>query len=114
MTEQEAIEFGASVATKLVMQKAGMENWRSVEDMPDWDYRPSVQFIVLEGEREHSGVRWRRTTWGVAHIRAPGADDEMLGYRESDIVRICEDGDMELMSARVTHWLPAIVPHLPR
>jgi hypothetical protein len=49
---------------------------------------------------------------GTAFIRKPGASGELLGYRDTDIIQMCADGDMDLWSAAVTHWMPAIFPPL--
>lgn len=83
------------------------QGWRPIETAPDFMNRPARQFIRIEGTREHSGGRWTRVWCGEAFIRMPGADGEMLGFRKADIIRLCEDGDMDLYTAKVTHWMPA-------
>lgn len=80
--------------------------WRSIEDQPEFDHRPSRHFIFLVGHREHSGGQWLRQHAGDAFIRKAGDSEELLGYRHEDIVRLCRDGDMHIHSARVTHWRP--------
>jgi len=88
------------------------DGWQPIETQPDFMERPGRQFIRIEGEAEHSGMCWSRVWCGEAYIRKEGADDEMLGYRKSDILRLCKDGDMIPSSARVTHWMPARFPLL--
>ena len=83
-----------------------MSEWRKITDMPDWNDRPIYQFIRLEGECRHSGERWLRIKVGTATIERDGP----FGYRESDIDRLCRDGDMDRETAVVTHWMPAIFP----
>ena len=80
-----------------------MSEWRT--DALPFDKRPYRQFVWLSGERNHSGVRWRRDWWGVAFIRPDG-----LGYREEDIARLEEEGDMDAGTAEIYGWLPACAP----
>lgn len=87
--------------------------WNPISELPDFDQRPGRMFIRLEGSRYHSDVFWGRVYCGDAHIRKPGGDDEMIGFRASDIKRLCADGDMDEWSAKVTHWAPAIFPPTP-
>lgn len=87
--------------------------WRDVADRPEIDSQPSRQFVVVEGSSFHSGVSWHRMHMGVAYIRKPGTGYEMLQYRESDILAICKDGDIDPHTARVTYWMPAIFPTHP-
>ncbi|WLA80374.1 hypothetical protein [Bradyrhizobium elkanii] len=87
--------------------------WRDVAELPPWDEQPGRQFIRLEGSRDHSGVNWHRVYCGIAYIRRPGEPDEMLGYRDTDIIQLCDEGDMDLFSATVTHWMPARFPAIP-
>lgn len=84
--------------------------WKSVSEMPEWDQRPGRQFIRLEGSRYHSDGHWHRVWAGEAFIRKSDDDDAILGYRAADIKRLCADGDMDVSSAVVTHWMPAIFP----
>ena len=84
--------------------------WLPIEQQAAWDHRPGRQFIRIEGSSDHSGHSWVRVFCGEAFIRKPGAEDEMYGYRKSDIERLCKDGDMDLWSARVTHWMPFCLP----
>ena len=87
-----------------------MSPWKTIDERPEWDHQPMRQFIQLEGYCEHSGVKWHRAICGIAFIRKPGADDEMLQYRKLDILQLCKDGDFDPHSAHVTHWMPAIFP----
>jgi hypothetical protein len=79
------------------------EGWRF--DALPFDKRPIRQFVWLSGERYHSGLRWRRDHWGLAYIRPDG-----LGYREEDIARLEEEGDMDAGTGEVYGWLPACTP----
>jgi hypothetical protein len=87
--------------------------WKSVSERPEWDRQPGRQFIRVEGSRHHSGVNWNRVYCGIAFIRKPGAADEYLGYRDTDIFQICEEGDMDVGTVVVTHWAPATFPQPP-
>lgn len=87
-----------------------MTKWKSIDERPEWDQQPMRQFIHIEGYSEHSGYKWHRAICGTAFIRKPGADDEMLQYRKSDILQLCKDGDMDPYTARIMHWMPAIFP----
>jgi hypothetical protein len=82
-------------------------DWKPVSERPEWDKQPGRQFIRLEGSRDHSGYSWHRVYVGLAFIRKPGTSDELKGYRDTDIIQLCDDGDMDLWSAEVTHWAPA-------
>jgi hypothetical protein len=84
--------------------------WRDVLSRPPVDYQPGRQFIRIEGSTHHSGLHWARVWCGEAFIRKPGADDELLQYRRSDIERLCRDGDIDIETAQVTHWMPAAFP----
>jgi hypothetical protein len=86
--------------------------WIPVSERPVFDKQPIRQFIRIEGERYHSDVYWARVWCGEAFIRPDGADDGFEGYRLSDMKRLCQDGDMDLISAKVTHWMPASFPAL--
>lgn len=84
--------------------------WRT--DAPPFEERPSRQYVWISGERSHSGVRWRRDWWGLAFIRREDQPDCRLGYREEDIARLEDEGDMERGSAEIYGWLPAAPPVL--
>ena len=89
-----------------------MSMWQSIADQPPYMERPCRQFIRIEGRRYHSGVHWARVWCGEAFIRPDDADDGMLGYRKADMLRLCQDGDIEPETAEVTHWMPAAFPLL--
>ena len=82
-------------------------DWKPTSERPEWDQQPGRQFIRLEGSLEHSGARWGRIMCGLAYVRKPGDEEEMLGYRSSDIIQLCQEGDMDIWSAEVTYWAPA-------
>lgn len=84
--------------------------WLPISERPELDQQPGRQFIRLEGSREHSGHTWARVWCGEAFIRKPGSEDEMHQYRRDDILRLCKDGDMDAVTAVVTHWMPATFP----
>ena len=94
-------------------EKAHVLAWQPIETHGPWDGQPYRQWIRIEGSREHSGARWARVYCGEAFVRPPGADDEMLGYRQEDILRLCEHGDIDIETAKVTHWMPASFPGVP-
>lgn len=84
--------------------------WKSSDELPDWDHRPIRHFIRAQGYKEHSGMQWGRVWFDVAYIDKKGH----LGYRESDIARVMKDGDMDFVE-EITHWRPAMFdfPHIP-
>ena len=81
--------------------------WKPVSERPEWDMQPGRQFIRIEGLRHHSGVNWHRVYFGIAFIRKPGAIDELHGYRDTDIIQLCDEGDIDVETVKVTHWAPA-------
>jgi hypothetical protein len=87
--------------------------WRPISERPPIMEQPGFQFIVIQGSRFHSGAHWARQWRGLATIRTPGSDDELLQYLRSDVERICRDGDIDLDTAVVTHWMPAVFTPLP-
>lgn len=84
--------------------------WRT--DSPPFGKRPIWQYVWLQGECYHSGTTWFRQGWGTAGIRTNDADDGCLGYRRSDIERICRDNDIDPVSVDVVGWLPMAPPAL--
>lgn len=82
--------------------------WEPLANRPEWDRQPIRQFILLEGQRMHSDLIWRRVICGTASVDRDGP----FGYRAEDIERLCRDGDMEPLTAAVTHWMPATYPPL--
>ena len=81
--------------------------WRT--DKPPFDDTPHRQFVLVEGVKYHSGVKWLRLHADTAYIRREDQPDQLLGYREEDILRIMRDGDMD-EAERVLGWLPATFP----
>lgn len=80
-------------------------DWKPISELPDWEHRPSRQFVHIEGWEAHSGPRWRRQIIGDAYIdRTP---DGLMGYRRADIERLLRDGHMD--AGEVSHWVPFIV-----
>lgn len=88
--------------------------WVSVHDRPHIDHQPGRQFIRVEGSRYHSDATWARVGCGIACVRNLESEDQLLQYRRKDIEQICEDADMDIESAVVTHWMPAIFPAVVR
>ena len=88
------------------------DEWRT--DSPDFGQRPIWQYVFLQGSSEHthSCRPWARCGWGTATIRPVSAPDSLLGYRKSDIERICRDNDIDLWTAKLVGWLPAVPPAL--
>lgn len=85
-----------------------MTAWRT-DELP-FEKRPSRQFILVEGWKEHSGQLWNRLYADVAFIRRDDQPDSLLGYRREDIERILRDGDMDGIQ-KVLGWLPASFPN---
>lgn len=89
-----------------------MTEWKPISERLPWDKQPGRQFIRLEGYAEHSGAKWHRIYVGDAMARRPDDPEAILGFRAEDIIRLCKDGDIDLHSAEVTHWMPAVYPAL--
>ncbi|MHC2867928.1 hypothetical protein ACVIYH_009061 [Bradyrhizobium diazoefficiens] len=87
-------------------------NWKPISERLPWDEQPGRQFIRIEGYAEHSGAKWHRVYVGDAMARKLDDPEAILGFRAADIIRLCKDGDIDLHSAEVTHWMPAIWPAL--
>lgn len=87
-----------------------MRSWKPIAEHGPWDTQPYRQFIRLEGHREHSGARWARVYCGEAFVRPPDAPDGLMGYRLEDIKRLCQHGDIDIESAKITHWMPVTFP----
>ncbi|MFK4647251.1 hypothetical protein QIH93_15150 [Bradyrhizobium ottawaense] len=92
---------------KALAERVKEMEWKPVSERPEWDMQPGRQFIRIEGSRHHSGVNWHRVYFGTAFIRKPGAIDELHGYRDTDIIQLCDEGDMDVETVKVTHWAPA-------
>lgn len=96
---------------RAAIQQEQEPHWRPVSQRPEIDQQPSRQFVLIDGESRHTGMRWSRKHWGIAYVRKPGSDDELQQYRRSDIEQILKDGDIDC--GEVTHWMPATVPPFP-
>lgn len=83
-----------------------MTEWMSIETLPPPDERPGRVFVLVQGERDHSGVRWLRQEAGIA-----GTDND--GFVRCDIAHIEKRGDMDPGSGVVTHWLRINFPIFP-
>jgi len=63
-------------------------------------------FVLVEGCKEHSGLRWRRQEVGIAATWNDGFDPKHIAFIE----RL---GDMDEGTGEVTHWLPIDLPNYP-
>lgn len=74
--------------------------WEPVADLPPPGERPGTALVIVEGERQHSGMetRWHRMQMGTART-----DND--GFLADDIRAIEERGDMDEHSGRVTYWM---------
>ena len=88
------------------------DEWRRIEDQPEYDDRPHRQFILVEGWADHGGARWRRAHWGIATIRRDDQPDCLMGYRREDVERVAEQGGMTGVE-HVAYWMPAKCPPFP-
>ena len=84
-----------------------MSEWMPIETLPPPGERPGRTFVLVEGEKHHSGVRWLRQHAGIA-----ATDNE--GFDKVDIYYIEDRGDMDQGTGVVTHWLPINLPPFPR
>jgi hypothetical protein len=107
------VSYAKSAAICRAMTYFQRREWQPIETRPEIDHQPGRQFILLDGSRRHSDANWYRQWAGEAFIRKPGQPDEMLQYRMDDILRLCNDGDIDPHTAKVTHWMPAIFPAFP-
>lgn len=81
--------------------------WRTIDTLPPPGERPGRVFVIVEGEKCHSGICWRRQEAGIAATQNDG-------FSETDIAYLERRGDMDRGSGNVTHWLPINLPHFPR
>lgn len=85
--------------------------WRPMSEQPsDEDQRPTRQFIFVRGAKSHNGAAWPRGHWGLATIQPVNPTRDRHAFRREDIVRICVEGDIDVETAIVTHWMPAVFP----
>lgn len=86
--------------------------WLPISERPGFDAQPEFQFIVVEGISEFidpitgKNHTVRKVKIGTATIAHGGP----FGYRQTDFMRICLDGDMDYSTAAVTHWCKAEWP----
>jgi len=80
--------------------------WLPINTLPAPGLRPGRVFVLVEGERDHSGLRWLRQEAGIASTWNDGFDP-------ADIRHIELKGDMDRGSGAVTHWLPIELPRFP-
>lgn len=83
------------------------EEWLPISVLPAPGARPGRVFVLVEGEKFHSGMRWLRQEAGIAATHNEGFDPV-------DIAFIEKRGDMDRGSGEVTHWLPINLPKYPR
>ena len=75
-------------------------DWKPISEYPEPGQRPGRQWVFLEGGRNHSSVTWTRQYIGDVILDGSG----VYGYRESDITRLLDDGDMDF--GEVKFWAP--------
>jgi hypothetical protein len=83
------------------------DEWKPIETLPAPGERPGRVFVLIEGEKFHSGARWLRQQAGIAATWNEGFDEKDMAYLE-------ELGDMDTGTGKVTHWLPINLPRFPR
>ncbi len=73
--------------------------WKPVADLPPPGERPGTALVIVEGERQHSGMetRWHRMQMGIART-------ENAGFVGEDIRLIEDRGDMDADTGVVTYW----------
>lgn len=86
--------------------------WRT--DSPPYGKRPIWQYVFLQGSSDHmhNWMPFARAGWGTAGIRTNDSTDSLLGYRRSDIERICKDSDIDIWTVKLVGWLPMAPPAL--
>jgi hypothetical protein len=80
--------------------------WQKIETLPPPGERPGRVFVVIEGFKDHSGLSWYRQHAGLAYTYNHGITPETLRKLE-------KEGDMEVGTAVVTHWMPYDLPPYP-
>lgn len=98
---------GVEVLLARIDAEAG--GWRPIATRPSFMEAPCRQFILIDGHKWHSGVRWARRWHGKAAVDGTSPH----GYREADIRRILADGDMDADGWEIPFWLPAAYPDWP-
>ena len=73
-------------------------DWKPISEYPESGQRPGRQWVFLEGSKNHSGVTWVRQYIGDVILDGTGA----YGYRETDLRRLLDDGDMDF--GEVKFW----------
>lgn len=81
--------------------------WRQFSECPEVMKRPGRCFVRVEGWKEHSGSLWHRSHCGLAGT----SSETVWGFRQKDIDRLMEDGDMDGID-EFTHWMPAVFPRV--
>ena len=80
--------------------------WTPISELPKPGARFGKYWVMVEGEKYHSGTTWLRQNAGLART-------ENDGFYQSDIFRIAEEGDMDLLSPVVTHFMAITLPPYP-
>jgi len=80
--------------------------WKPIEQLPPAGERFGKYWVIVEGERNHSGSTWYRQSAGVART-------QNSGFYETDIANIAEDGDMDAYGYIVTHFMEINNPPFP-
>jgi hypothetical protein len=83
-----------------------MTEWMPINTLPPPGERPGRVFVLVEGEKDHSGNRWMRKEVGIAATWNEGFNPEDIRFIE-------KKGDMDRGSGAVTHWLPINLPPFP-
>lgn len=82
-------------------------DWIPIAELPPPGDRPGRVFVLVEGEKHHSGKFWLRQFAGIAATWNEGFDPIDIDHIESR-------GDMDAGTGLVTHWLPIMLPNFPR
>jgi hypothetical protein len=86
--------------------------WIPISDRPPLNEQSYRQFIRVEGSCTHHDTTWHREWYGIARTRPLDAPDRLYQYCRYDIEQICKDGDIDLWTVVVTHWMPIEFPSI--
>ena len=80
--------------------------WTPIKDLPPPGHRSSKYWVIVDGEKYHSGTTWVRQSAGLART-------DNNGFYQSDIDQIAKKGDMDATMPEVTHFMAITLPPFP-
>lgn len=80
--------------------------WKPIAELPKPGDRLGKYWVIVDGEKYHSGTTWARQAAGLART-------DNNGFYQSDISLIAKDGDMDVPGPVVTHFMAINLPPFP-